>query len=57
MSNPSDDRQVAVVVEQDGLGFVCFSETMKARSGGRVDNLHGNAPARGRGIDAMLLVR
>jgi hypothetical protein len=57
MSNPSDDRQVAVAVEQDGLGFGCFSETMKARSGGRVDNLHGNAPARGRGIDAMLLVR
>jgi GNAT superfamily N-acetyltransferase len=56
LSNPRDDQQVAVAVEQGVLvGFVCVFGDDDPKWGARVDNLHVTPSARGCGIGAMLL--
>ncbi len=56
LSNPRDDQQVAVAVEQGVLvGFVCVFGDEEPKWGARVDNLHVTPSARRRGIGEMLL--
>jgi GNAT superfamily N-acetyltransferase len=56
LSNPRDDQQVEVAVEQDVLvGFVCVFGDEDPKWGACVDNLHVAPAARSQGIGATLL--